>query len=59
MKLGDLSTKNFWELYYDYNPNKLQKLLDDQHSKMDKNDCRCDRKEHVTNTSLKNYKNYL
>ena len=59
MKLGDLVEKNFWELYYNYNPDKLEDMLQSQHQLMKKNDCRCDRKEHVTNLSLKDYKNYL
>ena len=53
MALGDLRQCDFWEAYYDYDSTDLGKFLNVQHEKMKKNDCRCDRKEHVVNGYLK------
>lgn len=53
MALGDLKQRDFWEAYYDYDSANLGQFLHVQHEKMKKNDCRCDRKEHVVNGYLK------
>lgn len=49
MALGNLQTRDFWEAYYDYDVEAFWEFLDGQHSKMNANDCRCDRKEHTVN----------
>ena len=53
MSLGDLNNNNFWDLYYDYDPEKLRETLRLSGKKMSKLDCRCDRKEHQVNQIMK------
>ncbi len=52
ISLGNLNNKNFWELYYDYQPDKFKEYLADTANKMGRLDCRCDRKEHTVNLDL-------
>lgn len=49
MALGNLQTTDFWDAFYDYDASDLQAMLAGQHRKMERNDCRCDRKEHTVN----------
>ena len=53
MALGNLQTRDFWDSFYDYDPADFWDMLDRQHAKMTKNDCRCDRKEHTVNQVFK------
>lgn len=53
MALGNLQTRNFWDAFYDYDVSDFQGMLERQHAKMAKNDCRCDRKEHTVNQIFK------
>lgn len=53
MALGNLQTRDFWDSFYDYDPADFWNMLDRQHTKMTKNDCRCDRKEHTVNQVFK------
>ena len=52
MALGNLETRNFWDLYYDYNPDKLAEYFYKTEMIMDEVHCRCDRKEHILNQAL-------
>ena len=52
MALGDLNTKGFWELFYDYDVDNFSSYISDCGTKMDETGCRCDRKMHVTNLSV-------
>jgi len=56
MALGDLNTEDFWDAFYDYDSNDFGKHLTDCSKKMEQTGCRCDRKMHVTNTSVINSK---
>ena len=47
--LGNLNDHDFWDLFYDYDPKTLDKLIKQSSSKMNKQGCRCDRKEHTVN----------
>jgi MoaA/NifB/PqqE/SkfB family radical SAM enzyme len=49
MSLGNLQTRSFWDVFYDYDPADFWNMLERQHAKMNANDCRCDRKEHTVN----------
>jgi MoaA/NifB/PqqE/SkfB family radical SAM enzyme len=44
MALGDLNKRGFWEVFYDYNS------MTEDEKKMSELGCRCDRKEHLTNS---------
>lgn len=55
MMLGKLQNTNFWDAFYDYDPKDFLSMLNKQHEKMNKNDCRCDRKEHKVNSYFKEY----
>lgn len=45
MSLGNLKDKNFWELYYSYDKNTVEKSF----QLMEKNKCMCDRKLYIVN----------
>lgn len=47
--LGDLHTRDFWELYYEYDAVRLSEWMAHQHRAMEHAGCRCDRKEHLVN----------
>ena len=52
MALGDLNTEDFWSVFYNYDSKNFGRHLTDCTKKMEKTGCRCDRKMHVTNTSV-------
>ena len=54
MSLGDLSKINFWDAYYDYDVKNFESYLNNQFAKNEKNDCRCDRKQHTFNKQFLN-----
>ena len=54
MSLGNLQNNNFWDLFYNYDEKNIKSFLSKDFVKMKKNDCRCDRKEHIVNSSFKN-----
>lgn len=56
MSLGNLNDNNFWDLYYDYDPEKLKETIKLSSSQMSRLDCRCDRKEHQVNQIMKKIK---
>lgn len=53
MALGNLATHDFWDLYYDYDPERLADYFDSCAAKMEKAGCRCDRKEHIVNSAAR------
>jgi MoaA/NifB/PqqE/SkfB family radical SAM enzyme len=50
--LGDLATRDFWDLLYDYDANDLDQYFAQTGDKMVHNNCRCDRKQHLTNQTV-------
>jgi len=55
MALGNLADRDFWDLYYDYDTQDFWNYMSDAYTRMDKNDCRCDRKEHAVNSLMSHY----
>ena len=53
MSLGNLEHVDFWDAYYDYEPKTLKADTFARQAKMEANDCRCDRKEHVVNALMR------
>ena len=51
--LGDLNKNNFWDLFYNYDNKNFDNFFKSCNEKIEKSNCRCDRKEHVTNQSIK------
>ena len=51
-EIGDLKTKNFWELYYDYDVSDFIGFFKKSAEIITKTGCRCDRKEHIVNTKI-------
>lgn len=52
MALGDLNTRDFWEVFYDYDDSDLVGYFGKCSQAMATTGCRCDRKEHVLNASV-------
>lgn len=52
MTLGNLAERDFWDLYYDYDTTDFWNYMNDAYAKMERNDCRCDRKEHAVNSVM-------
>ena len=50
--LGDLTKKNFWDLYYNYELENFKNYLTSCGKIINNSGCRCDRKEHVLNQSI-------
>lgn len=50
--LGDLTKKDFWDLYYDYDTANLKNFINICGKKISKSGCKCDRKEHVLNQKI-------
>ena len=51
MSLGDINTKNFWDLYYSYNSEKMKHDF----NLMNKNKCMCDRKLYIVNKEMQKF----
>ncbi len=51
-EIGDLKTKNFWDLYYDYDVSDFIGFFKKSGELIKKSGCRCDRKEHIVNTKI-------
>lgn len=50
--LGDLAKRDFWDLLYDYDAGDLEHYFERTSKDMARNDCRCDRKQHLTNQTV-------
>lgn len=53
MALGDLRSTDLWDAYYDYDVERFEEQLIEAQQKMVAHGCRCDRKEHVVNSILR------
>jgi len=53
ISLGDLKNNSFKKLYYNYDVSSFKKYFMDIGKKMSEVGCRCDRKEHIVNTKIK------
>lgn len=52
MALGNLATHDFWDLYYNYDADNLAEYFEGCATKMAAAGCRCDRKEHIVNSTV-------
>ena len=52
MMLADLSTTDFWDAFYNYPADQMASYFAETSAMMKKNNCKCDRKEHVVNNVL-------
>lgn len=52
LALGNLNERDFWDLFYDYDPASLVDLFKNNSKMMTEFNCKCDRKEHVVNERL-------
>lgn len=50
--LGDLTKKDFWELFYQYDSDSFLEFENICNKKISTSGCRCDRKEHVINQNI-------
>lgn len=53
MALGNLADDDFWELFYNYDISNFVEYLDEFNEKMATVCCKCDRKEHLVNESVR------
>ena len=53
LSIGNLNERDFWDLFYDYDVEDFGKMITRANKLMDKTCCKCDRKEHVVNSCLK------
>ena len=53
MALGNLNTRDFWQMFYDYDTEHFRDYLKEAGRKMNTNNCKCDRKEHVVNARIR------
>ena len=53
LALGNLAEHDFWELFYNYDAENLDDYFERCSSNMASTGCRCDRKEHVVNLSVR------
>ncbi len=51
--LGDLNKDDFWKLYYNYKSDNFNNYLTKCSVAIQNSGCRCDRKEHILNSQLK------
>jgi len=54
MALGNLAERRFWDVFYDYDADHLEKYFAECERIMKEVNCRCDRKEHLVNTGIVN-----
>ena len=52
MALGNLAERRFWDVFYDYEADHLERYFAECERIMKEVHCRCDRKEHLVNTSV-------
>jgi MoaA/NifB/PqqE/SkfB family radical SAM enzyme len=55
MALGGLAERGFWDLFYDYDPEALEDYWDWFEETARRLDCRCDRKEHIVNSQIRDH----
>ncbi|OEU71263.1 MAG: radical SAM protein [Desulfovibrio sp. S3730MH75] len=52
MALGNLAERSFWDLFYDYDADHLERYFAECERIMEEVNCRCDRKEHLVNAGV-------
>ena len=52
LALGNLSERDFWDIFYDYDVKHFKEYMVGACRKMVKTKCKCDRKEHVVNAGI-------
>jgi hypothetical protein len=52
--LGNLNKASFWQLFYNYDIDNFDAYMTECGQGMDDTGCRCDRKMHLTNSTVKN-----
>lgn len=56
MALGNLQVRDFWDAFYDYDTERFwDSMARDAYTKMERLDCRCDRKEQCVNALFKDH----
>jgi hypothetical protein len=53
LAMGNLQERDFWEVFYDYDEKNFKLQMDGSCQKMESLNCKCDRKEHVVNSRIK------
>ena len=53
LAMGNLQEQDFWDVFYNYNVDDFKGGMDSSCQKMEQFNCKCDRKEHVVNSRLK------
>lgn len=53
LAMGNLQTQDFWEVFYNYDVDDFKREVNGACSKMELLKCKCDRKEHVVNSRIK------
>lgn len=53
LALGNLETRDFWDLFYDYDAEGFSEYMNGAMVSMNRLNCKCDRKEHVVNGSIR------
>ena len=53
LAMGNLQTQDFWEVFYNYDVDDFKREVNGACSKMELLNCKCDRKEHVVNSRIK------
>lgn len=52
MAMGNLGERDFWDVFYDYDPERIDDCLARAGAAMTKLGCKCDRKEHAVNEAV-------
>lgn len=53
MAFGNLNTRDFWDMFYDYDVEHFRDYVKEAGRKMNTYNCKCDRKEHVVNGCIR------
>jgi glucose-1-phosphate cytidylyltransferase len=53
LAMGNLQEEDFWDVFYNYDSNNFKGGMEVTCGKMEQLNCKCDRKEHVVNSRLK------
>jgi MoaA/NifB/PqqE/SkfB family radical SAM enzyme len=53
LAMGNLQEQDFWDVFYNYDVENFKEGMDVTCGKMEQFNCKCDRKEHVVNSRLK------
>jgi MoaA/NifB/PqqE/SkfB family radical SAM enzyme len=53
LAIGNLNERDFWDLFYDYDVKDFRRTIKQAGELMDRTRCKCDRKEHVVNSTIR------